>query len=142
MLGKTRFAGVAAAILAVGLLAGCGDDKGGNGNKPKLKPPVIVADISLEVDENTSSFNKAEVTAEKPGTIRITVLNPKTSKGQHGVGIDGGTYKDVKGAPVKSGLSTSLTVDVKTGKYVIFDSYKNNRGKGYKTTLVVKKKKK
>lgn len=142
MVGKTRFAGFAAAILAVGLLAGCGDEKSGNGDKPKPKPPVIVADISLEVDEKLSSFNKAEVTADQPGTIRITILNPKTSKGQHGVGIDGGAYKDVKGAPVKPGLSTSLTVDVKAGKYVIFDSYQDNRSKGYKTDLSVKGKKK
>lgn len=127
-----------AAMLGILLLAGCGDDKDGEGASGAVKPPKLSGDITLEVDEKKSSFNKSSVTA-KPGTIKITVVNPDASKGQHGVGIDGGDYKDVKGAPVKPGRATSLTVAVKAGKYTIFDSYKNNRSKGYKTTLTVSK---
>lgn len=138
MVRTTRFAGFTAAILAVGLLAGCGSSNSNTSNKPNPKAPTIVADINLEANEKTSSFNKAAVTSPKPGTIKITVLNPTSAKGQHGVGIDGGVYKDIKGAPVKPGRSTSLTVDVKAGKYVIFDSYKDNRKKGFKTKLTVK----
>ena len=131
-----------AALAALLLLAGCGDDKGGdkNGKGPSASPkiPPIVADIALTANEKTSSFDKNAVTSPKEGTIKITVTNPPSNKGQHGVGIDGGVYKNVKGAPVKPGRATSLTVAVKKGKYEIFDSYKDNRSKGYTTTLTVK----
>lgn len=139
MFGKSRLAVLVVAILAAALLAGCGSKtstKGASG--PTGKPVPLAADIQLGVNEKSSSFDKSNVTSAKVGTIKITVSNPTNAKGQHGVGINGGVYKMVKGAPVKPGRSTSLTVDVKAGKYVIFDSYKNNQSLGYKTTLTVK----
>lgn len=128
-----------AALMALLLLAGCGDDKKESGSTPVVKPPVISSDIQLIADEDSSSFNKSSATA-KEGTIKITVTNPSTNSGQHGVGIDGGVYKNVNGAPVKPGRATSLTVAVKPGKYEIYDSYKNNRDAGFVTKLTVKKK--
>lgn len=124
------------ALLSLFLLAGCGDDDKGKGASEEVKPPKLSADIKLVAEK--SGFDKGSVTA-KPGTIKITVDNPTDSDSQHGVGIDGGTYKDVKGAPVKPGRSTSLTVAVEAGTYTIFDSYKNNRDKGFETKLTVKK---
>lgn len=125
-----------AAVLAIGLLAGCGDDKDGDGASQAVKPPKLSGDIALTAEK--SGFDKSSVTA-KPGTIKITVTNPTNSGTEHGVGITGGDYKDVKGAPVKAGRSTSLTVAVKEGTYTIFDSYKDNREKGFETKLTVKK---
>lgn len=139
MLGKFRLAVLGVAILAAALVAGCGNSKNEKKSMPSVITPKIVADLQLGVNEKGSSFNKSKVVSSKPGTIKITVTNPANANGQHGVGIDGGAYKNIKGAPVKPGRSTSLTVDVKAGQYVIFDSYKNNRGKGYETTLTVKK---
>ncbi|MGH2905913.1 MAG: hypothetical protein ACRDKI_04000 [Solirubrobacterales bacterium] len=142
MLSKTRVAGLFVAMLALLLLSGCGSDNsndgatGASGKSPKIPP--IVADIALTANEKTSSFDKSSVSSPKEGTIKITVTNPPTNKGMHGVGIDGGVYTNVKGAPVKPGRATSLTVAVKKGKYEIFDSYKDNRSKGYTTTLTVK----
>lgn len=124
-----------AAVFSLLLLAGCGDDKG-DGASGEVKPQPLSGDITLEAEK--SGFNKSSVTA-KPGTIKITVVNPSDSDTQHGVGIDGGNYKDVKGAPVKPGRSTSLTVAVEAGTYTIFDSYKKNRDKGFETKLTVKK---
>lgn len=138
MVGKSRLAGLIAAIFAIGLLAGCGDDKKDEGSTAAAEPPKLSGDLKLEPDEAKSAFNKSELTA-KPGTVKITVTVPTSAKGQHGVGIDGGTYKDVKGAPVKPGRSTSLTVDLKAGEYVVFDSYKDNRKKGFESKLTVKK---
>ena len=132
---NTRVIALISALFAIGLLAGCGsDDK--KSEEGDVKGPELSGDITLTVEKN--GFDKATATA-KPGTIKITVAVPADAKGQHGVGIDGGDYKDVKGAPVKPGRSTSLTVLVKEGKYTIFDSYKNNRDKGFETELTVKK---
>jgi hypothetical protein len=118
--------------LALALLAGCGSDD----KKPGPTEPVkIVSSIDLTVEDG--GFNKKAVTG-KPGTIKITVNVPSDASGKHGVGIDGGQYNDIKGAPVAPGRSTSLTVSVTKGKYTIFDSYKDNRDEGYETALTIK----
>lgn len=135
MILKSRF-GVFSLIvgaMALLLLSGCGDDK-----KDEAGPtgvPKISTSIDLTVEKD--GFSKKTATA-KPGTIKITVMVPADAKGKHGVGIDGGQYKNIKGAPVAPGRSTSLTVAVKPGKYTIFDSYKNNRNEGFETALTVK----
>ncbi|MBJ7458137.1 MAG: hypothetical protein JHD02_03015 [Thermoleophilaceae bacterium] len=135
---KSRSTGLRVASLLIGLvalllLAGCGDEKTEEGATPAQ--PKLSSEIALTVKDG--SFSKKAVTA-KPGTIKITVTVPSDADGKHGVGIDGGQYKDIKGAPVAPGRSTSLTVAVTKGKYTIFDSYKNNREEGYETALTVK----
>lgn len=134
-MNTARISTVFVALLALLLLSGCGDDKKDE-EGATAKAPAISTSIDLVAEDD--GFNKKTATA-KPGTIKITVSVPSDADGQHGVGIDGGQYDNVKGAPVKPGRSTSLTVAVKEGKYTIFDSYKNNRNKGYETALTVKK---
>jgi hypothetical protein len=88
--------------------------------------------IPLVVNESLPGFALPRPTLEIPqGVVSFATLVPSTAKGQHGIGIDGQQYKDIKGAPVKPGQSTSLTVQVKPGDYTVFDSYRNNRAKGY-----------
>ncbi len=88
--------------------------------------------IPLTVNEALPGFVLQQPTLEIPqGIVKFTALVPSTAKGPHGIGIDGEQYKDIKGAPVKPGRSSSLTVEVKPGNYTVFDSYKSNRAKGY-----------
>lgn len=123
-------------LLALLLLSGCGDDKKEDpGASAQTGVPKLSASIDLVAEDD--GFNKKTATAT-PGTIKITVSVPSDANGKHGVGIDGKQYKDIKGAPVAPGRSTSLTVAVTEGKYTIFDSYKDNRDKGYETELTVK----
>jgi major membrane immunogen (membrane-anchored lipoprotein) len=131
---RLRIASILVGLVALLLLAGCGSDdekKPGDG----ATGPVISTSIDLTVEDG--SFNKDAVTA-KAGTIKITVNVPSDADGKHGVGIDGGQYKNIKGAAVAPGRSTSLTVAVTKGDYTIFDSYKDNKNKGYETKLTVK----
>ena len=121
-------------VLALLLLAGCG---GGKNNKDEPTAPTTTLSSQIDLTVEDGKFNKSAVTA-KPGTIKITVNVPTSASGKHGVGIDGGQYKNIKGAPVAPGRSTSLTVAVKPGKYTIFDSYPGNKNKGYETALTVK----
>lgn len=137
MKATTRLASVMAMLLAAALFAGCGDDKSGkDGASAKPKPPSFSDKLELTVDEGSSSFKPATLTA-KSGTVLISIKVPGNAKSKHGVGIDGGVYKDIKGGDVGAGRTTALTVDLKPGKYVIFDSYKKNRNKGFETKLTV-----
>ncbi len=122
-------------LVALLLLAGCGDDDKGEATTA-TGAPKLSGSVDLTAEKN--GFSKKEATV-KPGTIKITVSNPQDSKSKHGVGIDGGQFKNVKGAPVDPGRSTSLTVAVEEGTYTIFDSYRNNRTKGFETKLTVEK---
>ncbi len=129
-----RIATVLIGLVALLLLSGCGSDD----KKPTTAATGAVklsGTIDLTVEKN--GFNKDSVTA-KPGTIKITVIVPDSATGKHGVGIDGGQFNNIPGAAVAPGRSTSLTVTVKKGPYTIFDSYKNNREKGYTAKLTVK----
>jgi hypothetical protein len=129
-----RIASLLVALVALLLLTGCGSDKKKSDTKTAKAPPVA-CDVKLTAE--ASGFNKKAINC-KPGTIKITVAVPADASGKHGVGIDGGQYKNIKGAPVAPGRSTSLTVAVKKGSYTIFDSYKNNKKKGFETALTVK----
>lgn len=94
--------------------------------------------IPLLVDESSSGFAlpPGQLTVPR-GVVQLSTLVPKSAKGKHGIGIDGGPYKDIAGAPVKPGRMTSLTVDLPAGDYTVFDSYKNNRKRGYAVKLHV-----
>lgn len=99
-------------------------------------------DYELRVNEGAKRFyvpkRKLTVLA---GTQKFTVVVPETAKGKHGVGVDGGPYRNINGVAVRPGRSTSLTISMPVGKYTIYDSYKNNRARGYyvKVTVVAKK---
>lgn len=131
---RLRLASLMIGVVALLLLAGCGNSKDKNGESTA---PTTKLSSLIDLTVADGKFNKSAVTA-KPGTIKITVNVPADASGKHGVGIDGGQYDNVKGAPVAPGRSTSLTVAVKKGSYTIFDSYKSNRTKGYETKLTVK----
>lgn len=139
MIGNVRLIGVAVAAASLMLLGGCGDDKKEDGATGKITAPVLSGDLTIKVDEDSKTF-KINKDSAKTGTVKLTVDNPSSNKGQHGIGIDGGVYKDIDGAAVKPGRKTSLTVDLKPGTYEIYDSYKNNREKGYTTKLKIEKK--
>lgn len=129
-----KFTALLAGLAALMLLGGCGDKKD-DATNAGTAPPKLSSDISLTVQKN--GFDKKTIDA-KPGTIKITVHVPDNAKGKHGVGIDGGDYKNIKGAPVQPGRSTSLTVAVKKGEYTVFDSHSDNRKKGFTSKLTVK----
>lgn len=101
-----------------------------------FEEPVLAGDYTIKVEEKKKRFNPKLIRA-KAGTVKFTVVVPKSAKHKHGVGVDGGVYNDIDGAAVKPGSETSLTIDVEPGRYVIYDSYKKNRRKGFRTKVIV-----
>lgn len=106
----------------------------------QAQPPLVYS-VPLIVNESLPGFVLPQPTIEIPkGTVKFTAYVPESATGTHGIGIDGGMYIDIKGAPVKPGRSTSLTMGLnKSGEYTIFDSYKQNKTKGYSVKVRVTK---
>lgn len=99
--------------------------------------PLTNGNYPLRVDEAAKRFDATTTPlVVNSGIVRFSVLVPPSASGQHGVGIDGGRYVDIRGASVKPGRVTSLTVGLEPGNYTIFDSYKNNRERGYAIPII------
>lgn len=136
-----RFIFAAIAAFALVALAGCGDKD--NDTKDKTTPPPISADLKVTVkgkgDNASFSYDKKKFNNAKTGIVKITVSNPPDSGEKHGIAINGGEYKDVKGVPVLPGRQTSLTVTLKPGDYDFYDSapkFKDDKDLQGKITVV------
>jgi hypothetical protein len=92
----------------------------------------------LVVNESLPGFVLPTPSLEGPkGYFRFSTLIPSTARQSHGIGIDGGRYQNLKGATVKPGRTTSLTIYLPSGDYTIFDSKGGNRANGYAVKLHV-----
>ncbi|MBJ7355242.1 MAG: hypothetical protein JHC98_10505 [Thermoleophilaceae bacterium] len=98
----------------------------------------LVRNVPLLIDEALPGFVLPAKQMTMPrGIAKFTTTVPKTAKGKHGIGIDGGYYHDANGAPISPGYSSSLTIELFPGDYTVYDSYKSNRKKGYAFKLHV-----
>ena len=134
-----------AALIALGA-AGCGG--GGNNNSsstsnttttPASTTPAAGASggktLNLEADPNGAlSFNKKSLAA-KAGTVKIVMKNPSSL--QHDVAITGNGV-DEKGPTVSSGGTSTVSADLKPGKYTFYCSVDSHRQAGMEGTLTVK----
>lgn len=94
--------------------------------------------VPLIVDESLPGFHtRPRSIVISKGIAKFTTTVPEDAKGKHGIGIYGGAYKDVRGAHVKPGYMSSLTLKLKPGVYTVFDSYKSNRSRGYSVRVRV-----
>lgn len=94
--------------------------------------------VPLIVDESLPGFHsRPRSIVISKGIAKFSTTVPENAKGKHGIGIDGGAYKDIKGVHVKPGRMSSLTVELKPGVYTVFDSYKSNRSRGYSVRVKV-----
>ena len=134
-----------AALIALGA-AGCG---GGDNNKssstsnttttPASTTPAAGASggqtLNLEADPNGAlSFTKTSLAA-KAGTVKIVMKNPSSL--QHDVAITGSGV-DEKGATVTNGGTSTVSADLKPGKYTFYCSVDSHRQAGMEGTLTVK----
>ncbi|MBI4898452.1 MAG: hypothetical protein HY827_08835 [Actinobacteria bacterium] len=98
--------------------------------------PEPAATFDVYVKERKRRFSLSVIHAPA-GTVRFTVHVPKSAKHLHGIGIDGGVYDAIEGEPVKPDHTTSLMLDLAPGRYVLFDSYRDNRRKGFRSKVIV-----
>ena len=133
----------AAAALAV---AGCGGGGGSTGTSASSTPGAATSTpapsssggastkLSLSADPSGNlKFNKSSLSA-KAGTVTITMDNPASIP--HGVAVEGnGVDKD--GQIVQKGGKSTVTVNLKPGKYTFYCPVPGHRQAGMQGTLTV-----
>jgi uncharacterized cupredoxin-like copper-binding protein len=136
---------LAVAAVAVLVAAGCGG--GNDNNKASTTTPVTTtktttagkagAKLSLSADPGGAlAFSKKALQA-KAGKVTLVMDNPSSTGLQHGIAVEGnGVDKD--GAIVGPGKKSTLTVDLKPGKYEFYCPFDGHKAAGMEGTLTVK----
>jgi uncharacterized cupredoxin-like copper-binding protein len=130
-------------VLAVAI-AGCG----GSNNNVKASTPATSQPSSsapsgggqtLNLSANPSgklAFSPMSLSA-KAGKVTLVMKNPSSSGVQHGIAVEGnGVDKD--GPIVQPGKTSTLTVDLKTGKYEFYCPFDGHKAAGMTGTLTVR----
>jgi uncharacterized cupredoxin-like copper-binding protein len=91
----------------------------------------LSADPGGALKFTTTSFNA------KAGKVTVVMTNPSSAGIQHGIAVEGnGVDKD--GPTVSPGGKSTLTVDLKPGKYDFYCPVDGHKAAGMKGTLTVK----
>jgi len=129
-------------ISAVGvvLLAGCGGSSNNSQTAAATTTPAPAKKgqvIHLSADPGGAlRFTQSKLTA-KPGTVTLVMKNPSSSGVQHGIAVEGnGVDKD--GPIVQPGNTSTLTVNLKPGKYEFYCPFDAHKAEGMTGTLTVR----
>jgi uncharacterized cupredoxin-like copper-binding protein len=134
----------AIALAAVALMAaGCGSSNkssssssnSGGGAAPKKKAAAPSAAGALTESASEFKFSKPAATA-KAGKVTVKLTND----GQipHAIEIEGTPSGDKKSAVIQPGANTTLTANLKPGKYEFYCPVDSHKQQGMKGTLTVK----
>lgn len=123
--------------VAAGLLvAGCGSASQERSDAQQAQSVAKKATTDLSVDADPSGdlkFNKSELAA-KSGGVTIKMSNPATIP--HGVAVTGNGVDKV-GQTVSKGGTSTVSANLKPGKYEFFCPVPGHRQGGMKGTLTV-----
>jgi plastocyanin len=135
-----RFAATLIVPAAVLAITGCGGSSstsstssteastpsgGGSGQTLKLS-----ADPNGAIKFDTSSLSA------KAGKVSLQMTNPSTSGTEHGIAVEGNGV-DEDGQIVQPGDTSTVTVDLKPGKYEFYCPFDSHKEQGMEGTLTV-----
>jgi plastocyanin len=136
--------GVAAALFVVG----CGGSNKSSSNTGASSAPAAPAattpassggaaggggTLTVSADPSQLKFDKSSLSA-KTGSVTITMDNPSSLP--HAIAVEGnGVDKD--GQTVQKGGKSTITVDLKPGKYTFYCPVDGHRAAGMEGTLTV-----
>jgi plastocyanin len=138
-------------LLATGLiavsLAACGDDDDESGapaattestTKQTQSKPSGGTKLDIDAVENGAelSFSKEKLTA-KAGQVTVSMRNPSGNQLPHAVEVEGNGVEE-ESDTVQAGDSSTVTVDLKPGKYVFYCPVGSHREQGMEGTLTVR----
>jgi plastocyanin len=146
-LGLTILAVAAAALSACGGGSGSassGSGGGGYGSSPTAKPKTTAAaspagggaTVALAADETSGlAFDKKTATA-KAGRVTLKLTNPSGNSAPHAIAVEGqGVDRD--GRTASPGATSSVSLDLKPGKYTFYCPVDGHRAAGMEGTLTV-----
>jgi plastocyanin len=82
-------------------------------------------------------FDKAKLTASKPGTVTLRMTNPSSAGMPHGIAIEGNGV-DRDGPIVDAGKTSTVTATLKKGTYTFYCPVPGHLQAGMKGTLTVR----
>jgi uncharacterized cupredoxin-like copper-binding protein len=141
---------LAAALVAAGAVAaGCGSSSDNNAAPATADTTATQAQttaasssgagakLTLAADESSGlSFTEKTLDA-RAGTVTITMRNPSGDQMPHAIAVEGnGIDKD--GQVVEPGGTSTVTVDLKPGKYTFYCPVGQHRQAGMEGTLTVR----
>src|SRR5437667_7827454 len=141
-----RFMAVIAVSVAVLVIiaAGCGSSSnsstsstGASAAQPSGSASGGGQPVSLSADPNGAlKFTQTSLTA-KAGKVTLQMSNPSSSGIQHGIAVEGNGV-DQDGPIVQPGATSTLSVNLKPGKYDFYCPFDSHKQQGMTGTLTVK----
>jgi len=122
----------AVAVVAV-LAAGCGGSSGGGRSSSAACTPANAQVVEIDVAQSGFAFTKTTATANA-GTVELKSMNPQSVS--HDISIKGNGV-DEHGNLVSGGGVSTVTADLKPGKYTFYCSVPGHEQAGMKGTLTV-----
>ena len=154
MFGTPKLLVPVALVAGVLLVAGCGGSSkssntaaSGAASEPAATTPAATTpapaattpasgageNLTLAADPTQLKFDKSALSA-KAGSVTITMDNPSAIP--HGVAVEGNGVSKV-GQTVNQGGKSTVTVDLKPGKYTFYCPVPGHRQAGMQGTLTV-----
>jgi len=143
---RPRFIAVTAvSVAALALIAaGCGSSSnsstsstGASATQPSGSASGGGQAVSLSADPNGAlKFTQTSLTA-KAGKVTVQMSNPSSSGIEHGIAVEGNGV-DQDGPIVQPGGTSTLSVNLKPGKYEFYCPFDSHKQQGMTGTLTVK----
>jgi len=136
-----------ASTLAVPVVAlaivGCGSSSNANSaststsSQPSSASTAGGETLNLSADPNGKLMFSPMSLSAKAGKVTLVMKNPSSSGVQHGIAVEGnGVDKD--GPIVQPGNTSTLTVNLKPGKYEFYCPFDAHKAEGMTGTLTVR----
>jgi plastocyanin len=141
--------GLAAAVLAVGVAAGCGGGSSSSASappstqEPATSTPATGGSstggggtvVQIDIAQSGFAFVKSKATAPA-GKVTLKAMNPQSTPHNISIESDDGSV-DQDGPNVSDGGVSQVTVTLQPGKYTYYCSVPGHEDAGMKGTLTV-----
>jgi plastocyanin len=129
--------GLAAAVLAVGVAAGCGGGSSSSSSAAPAGGGSASGGTVVEIDIADSGFAFVKSTATAPaGVVTLKAMNPQSTAHNISIKSTDGSINE-EGQNVSDGGVSEVTVTLKPGAYTYFCSVPGHEEAGMKGTLTV-----